>query len=102
MPGWPELIDKLIESVIRIVEVEANLVRATVANVATAAVEHLLSRITVGIIFLYGFVCLLCSVIFFLHKWLDWWMAFGAVGAFLVVTSICIGAFWAPRWSPKT
>jgi len=101
MPGWPELIDKLIESLIRIVEVEANLVRATISNVVATAVDHLLSRVAVALVFLYGFLCLVCSAILFLHKWIDWWMASGAVGAFLIVSALCISAIWAPKWTSK-
>jgi hypothetical protein len=78
--NWSTLLSKLLDDLVRIVRGE---IRLAVASV-TPAINRILVRtiilLTLAVIGLFGAVCLIAAGVLLLHKYLEWWAAFGAMG----------------------
>jgi hypothetical protein len=77
---WPTLLAKLFDDFIRIVRGEIRLATASIAPGIDSVLMRILSRLALAVMGLCGVVCLMAAAILLLHKYLEWWAAFGLMG----------------------
>jgi hypothetical protein len=93
--SWPGLLAKLFVDFTKVVEAEARLARASIEPTLTAVLDHWLFQIVAATLALIGCLLLLAAAILLLHRWMEWWEAFGVVGAATVLLAIICG--WVGR-----
>jgi hypothetical protein len=79
--SWPTLLGHVLLDFTRVIEGEARLVRASIAPAMTAVLDRWLQELVLASVALVGLLLLLGAGVLFLHRWLEWWAAFGIVGA---------------------
>jgi hypothetical protein len=83
--NWLALIVKLFDDIGRILAGEIRLAGAGLARVVENVVVRGLKRLILAAIGLCGLLCLIAATVLLLHKWLEWWQAFGAMGVSLLL-----------------
>lgn len=90
--SWPALLAKLIVDFTKVAEAEARLARASIEPILTAVLDHWLLQIVIATVALVGCLLLLGAAILLLHRWLEWWEAFGVAGTTALVVSVAFGS----------
>ncbi|HEY1852732.1 MAG TPA: phage holin family protein [Candidatus Binataceae bacterium] len=81
---WPTLLGKLFDDFIRILRGEVKLLGAGIAFAIDSLVARSVRLMVLAAMALAGLFCLLAAAILLLHKWLEWWQAFGVMGVGLL------------------
>jgi peptidoglycan/LPS O-acetylase OafA/YrhL len=87
-PSWPALITQLIRDFTEVVEAQVRLARASIPPALAEVLSRWISELIAGSVAFVGLLLLLCAAVLLLHKWLEWWLACGIVGAVCVVAAI--------------
>jgi hypothetical protein len=85
--SWPALMARLIADLTKVLEAEARLLRASIEPTMTAVLNRWLLQLIVASIAVTGGMLLLCAGVLLLHKWVEWWLAFGIAGAATVAAA---------------
>jgi Putative Actinobacterial Holin-X, holin superfamily III len=88
---WSTLLSKLLDDLVRIVRGEVRLAIASVTPVIDSVLARTITLLVLAVIGLCGLVCLMAAGVLLLHKYLEWWAAFGAMGLgllFIVVVGL--------------
>ena len=86
--SWPALVAQLIADLTKVLEAEARLVRVSIEPTMTAVLNRWLLQLILASIALTGGLMLLCAGVLLLHKWVEWWVAFGIAGAVTMATAV--------------
>lgn len=86
--SWPALVAQLIADLTKVLEAEARLVRASIEPTMTAVLNRWLLQLILASIAVTGGLLLLCAGVLLLHKWVEWWVAFGIAGAVTMTTAL--------------
>jgi hypothetical protein len=78
--SWPTLLGHVLLDFTRVIEGEARLLRASVEPTMTAVLDRWLLQLVLASVALAGLLLVLGAGVLLLHKWLEWWAAFGIVG----------------------
>jgi hypothetical protein len=82
---WPTLLLKLFDDFIRILRGEIKLMGASVARTIDGVLVRSLYLMVLAAIGVVGLFCLMAAILLLLHKWLEWWQAFGVMGVGLLL-----------------
>jgi len=93
LSDWPTLIERAVDDVSRIVRSEANMFQTSMGAALEMHISKTAAYLINAVVILIGALCMLCAVIFLIHRWLPWWQAFGIMGlvTLLVGASIATG-----------
>jgi hypothetical protein len=87
--SWPGLLAQLIVDFTKVVEAEARLARASIEPALTRVLNRwLLQLILVSLAFT-GLLLMLGASVLLLHRWMEWWAAFGIAGAVTAAGAVC-------------
>jgi hypothetical protein len=87
---WGTLLGKLLDDFTRVLQAEIKLLGATIEPAFDTALVRGLNRLILAAMGLCGLLCTMAATVLLLHKWLEWWQAFGATGiGIIVVVLIC-------------
>jgi hypothetical protein len=81
---WPTLLGKLFDDFTRILRGEVKLLGAGIALAIDSLVARSVRLMVLAAMALAGLSCLLAAAVLLLHRWLEWWAAFGVMGAALL------------------
>lgn len=99
---WGTLIARAVDDITRIVHSEVRLLIAGISTVFDQEIDRVLAFMAIGVLMVFGAICVLAAAIFFLHEYvmLPWWQSFGITGLALFAIAIAIGAFATSRPKP--
>lgn len=87
---WGTLLGKLLDDFTRVLQAEIKLLGATIEPAFDTALVRGLNRMILAAMGLCGLLCIMAATVLLLHKWLEWWQAFGATGIGIIfVVLIC-------------
>jgi hypothetical protein len=99
---WASLLARAIDDMTRIVHSELKLLSASMKAALDEEVDRILAFIATGVLMLGGALCMLATIVMFLHEFamLPWWQSFGITALLLFAIAIALRAFAARRPQP--
>lgn len=91
--SWPALFGQLILDFTKVLEAEAQLIRASIRPTLSAVLERWVWQLIAAGIALTGCLLLVAAAILLIHVWLAWWLAFGITGAATIILASCLLLF---------
>jgi Putative Actinobacterial Holin-X, holin superfamily III len=79
-PNWYTLLERMVEDVARIFQLEVRLLESRIEPSLTAMVDRALAGLVVLFASAVGGGCLLTALIMLLHQWLQWWQSLAIGG----------------------
>jgi hypothetical protein len=98
--NWSTLLSKLLDDLVRIVRGEIRLAVASVTPAVNSVLVRILTLLTLAVVGLFGAVCLIAAGVLLLHKFLEWWAAFGAMGLGLLFI-VLLGFLFTRKSTPS-
>ena len=86
--NWAALLSKLLDDLVRIVRGEIRLAIAGVTPAINSVLVRTITLLTLAVIGWFGAVCLIAAGVLLLHKYLEWWAAFSAMGVGLLFIAL--------------
>ena len=96
---WGSLLARAIDDMTRIVHSELRLLSASMKVVLDEEIDRVLALAVTGLLMVGGAMCMLATVILFLHEFamLPWWQSFGITALLLFAFAIAIRAVGSSR-----
>ena len=80
-PHWTTLLARIIDDASRIFRAQGALLEITLRETIEEQTTRLLAGLVVGAASMCSLLCMLIATVLLIHKWLEWWSAFGVTGA---------------------
>ena len=102
-PNWPTLLDRMLEDVGHIAQLNFKLMEAKLARSLMAMADRVISGMAVLYLSVVGISCLLVALILLLHTWLILWLCLAIGGVAIIVCALAINIeMRRPSQTPET
>lgn len=95
--NWSALFSRAVDDISKIIEAEIHLFEARFSAAVLQAIRQAITAVMMSAAMLVGGLCVIASMILLLHQWLAWWLAFGIVGAVVLIAGVTIPLIVSPR-----
>ena len=87
-PDWGTLAARAVDDVSRVIQGELRLLELRLRGTIEGQVENIFLTLAAVAVVIVGALCLVAALVGFLHQWMPYWQAFGAVGLAFVLLGI--------------